>query len=188
MSENYHQHQANLKLNIKTWTRDSHGLFDYEANSSKISVLDIQDNCNLIRKKNEVKCISENCPISFEERSLGKIIFKEEKIIISNPFNFLMSPTEKNISDIQNKIWYVIKHDDSIKEKPTDIINSSMHELKLNDIIKLGRVKYVITEVYLNDKKDDNQKEEENPDNKNNNNENLEEERKPVFQLVSDFK
>ena len=166
------QNQASLKLNIKTWTRDSHGLFDYEANSTKISMLDIQKNCNLIRRKNEVKYIGENDPIEFEERELGKILFKEDRIIISNPINLLMLPSETNINEIQNKIWYVIKHDDNIKENPSSIHSSGMCEVKLNDIIKLGRVKYAITEINLEEKKNINKADTQ----------------KPVFELVSEYK
>ena len=101
-----------------------------------------------------------------------------------------MLPTENNINEIQNKIWYVIKNDDNIKENPTAIINSSMHELRLNDIIKLGRVKYVITELNLDfekNKKKQKEKEKENNEiNENNADNSLQQ--IPVFQLVSDFK
>jgi hypothetical protein len=54
-----------------------------------------------------------------------------------------MLPTEDNINDLQNKIWYVIKPEDQ-----NAVFNDS-YDIKINDIIKLGRVKYVITEMKL---------------------------------------
>jgi hypothetical protein len=167
------KNKGHLKINAKTWTRDSHGLFDYEANTSKISILDIYEECKLIRKKNDIKYVKENEDIIFEERELGKISFEEDKILISNRINFLMTPSESNINEIQNKIWFVIKHEDN---NITENLNSGMHELKLNDVIKLGRVKYVITELNLNLGKNYTKYL------------GYKREHKPVFQLVSDYK
>lgn len=164
--------QGNLKLNIKTWSRDSHGLFDYEAPTTKTNQLIINNNCKLIRKKNDVRIVQENHEIEFEERELAKIYFDNLKIIISNPLKFGMNPTEINISDLQNKIWYVIKHDENSQENSNSIQSNGMHEIKLNEIIKLGRVKYAITEIKLDQNTQTIDK-------------NIE---KPVFQLVSEHK
>lgn len=164
--------QGNLKLNIKTWSRDSHGLFDYEASSTKTNQLIINNNCKLIRKKNDVRIVQENHEIEFEERELAKIYFDNLKIVISNPLKFGMNPTEMNISDLQNKIWYVIKHDDNSQENFNSIQSNGMHEIKLNEIIKLGRVKYAITEIKMDQNTQTIDK-------------NIE---KPVFQLISEHK
>ncbi len=162
--------QGNLKLNIKTWSRDSHGLFDYEASSTKNNQLIINESCKLIRKKNEVRYTQENYEIEFEERELAKIYFEENKIVISNLLNFGMSPTEQNINDLQNKIWFVIKHDDNSQESQSSILSSGMYEIGINEIIKLGRVKYAVTEMKI----------EENLNIIDRNNE------RPVFQLISE--
>jgi hypothetical protein len=66
-----------------------------------------------------------------------------------------MLPTESNINDLQNKIWYVIKQEDignSNQPNATTIptCSNEIYDIKINDIIKLGRVKYVITELKLN--------------------------------------
>jgi len=69
-----------------------------------------------------------------------------------------MRADEENINVLQNKIWYVIKGEDlntnQNSQQTNQIIKNEndFAELKLNDIIKLGRVKYVITEVKLNGK------------------------------------
>ena len=163
---------SNLKLLIKTWSRDSHGLFDYETSSIKANQLLISTNCKLIRKKNDVKFVQENNEIEFEERELAKIFFEENKIRISNPLKFGMIPTENNINDLQNKIWYVIKHDDNSQESQSSILSAGIYEIKLNEIIKLGRVKYAVTELKI----DDNHQTIDN------------EFEKPVFQLISEHK
>lgn len=63
-----------------------------------------------------------------------------------------MQPTEENINELQNKIWYIIKPENAQPENnqnPSIKIENESFELKLNDIIKLGRVKYVITELFF---------------------------------------
>lgn len=67
-----------------------------------------------------------------------------------------MNPNEENINNLQNKIWYIIKSEEqpphSSNQLPTQqqIINENdFAELKLNDIIKLGRVKYAVTELQI---------------------------------------
>ena len=44
-----------LSIKSKTWTRDSHGLFDYESTTVKENILLIQKETILIRKKHDVK-------------------------------------------------------------------------------------------------------------------------------------
>jgi hypothetical protein len=67
-----------------------------------------------------------------------------------------MLPTEANINDLQNKIWYVIKQEDIGNINPTTntipICSNDVYDIKINDVIKLGRVKYVITEMKLDNK------------------------------------
>lgn len=67
-----------------------------------------------------------------------------------------MPPTEQNINDLQNKIWYIIKPETSTNpnqnQNPNIQNENESFELKLNDIMKLGRIKYVITDLCLNEK------------------------------------
>jgi len=44
-----------LSIKSKTWTRDSHGLFDYECTTVKENILIVQKATTLIRKKHDVK-------------------------------------------------------------------------------------------------------------------------------------
>jgi hypothetical protein len=67
-----------------------------------------------------------------------------------------MLPTEANINELQNKIWYVVKQEDVENNDPPKLFvpncSNDMHDIKINDIIKIGRVKYVVTEMKLNNK------------------------------------
>lgn len=73
------QEQYYLKIIAKTWSRDSHGLFDYEANNTKNILLTAYSNAKLIRKRNDVRLHNENTEIDLEERELLKIRLAESK-------------------------------------------------------------------------------------------------------------
>jgi hypothetical protein len=87
-----------------------------------------------------------------------------------------MLPTESNINDLQNKIWYVIKQEDSGIQNPTNnsipICSNDIYDIKINDIVKLGRVKYVVTEMKLDNNVVSIERDVENP----------------VFNLICDYK
>lgn len=67
-----------------------------------------------------------------------------------------MNPNEENINNLQNKIWYIIKSEElnvtNINQlQPSNVTNENdFAELELNHIIKLGRVKYAVTELKIN--------------------------------------
>ena len=63
-----------------------------------------------------------------------------------------MEPNEKNINDLQNKIWYIIKHDEDTggNHNPQNLVNTNEdYYICLNDIVKLGRVKYAANEIFI---------------------------------------
>jgi len=64
-----------------------------------------------------------------------------------------MHPNEKNINDLQNKMWYVIKHDDTNQNANNQLPLNINDDYFINpdDIIKLGRVKYAINEIHFNE-------------------------------------
>jgi hypothetical protein len=70
---NMNENQSYLKIISKTWGRDSHGLFDYESSQIKINNLVISKNCQLIRKRNDVKEVPENTQFDIEEKLLANV-------------------------------------------------------------------------------------------------------------------
>jgi hypothetical protein len=86
--ENQHQIQI-LKILTKTWARDSHGLFDYEANTTKNNLLLVNGRFKIVRKKNDVRQVAEITELDMEDRELGKIKLDGGKIKFK--FSFLQN-------------------------------------------------------------------------------------------------
>jgi hypothetical protein len=187
MQENQQEALVGLKISAKTWSRDSHGLYDYEATNTRNNVLLISENCKLIRKKHDVKNVLENYELDIDERELGKVNIDNSKIIFihyfidkfnfNNQIAFGMQATEININNMQNKIWYVIKQEDNLNNNntgnnSTSVNSNELYDIKINDVIKLGRVKYAISEINLNGNLESIDKDV----------------KKPVFDLIYDYK
>ena len=63
-----------LQISVRTWSRDSHGLYDYECSSTKNNNFKIKKEHQIIRKKNEVNLIYESTYQEEQnEENLGKI-------------------------------------------------------------------------------------------------------------------
>lgn len=56
-----------LNVCTKTWTRDSHGLFDYESNQVKPHEGNILDSALVVRKKMDIKLVKNINEIKEEE-------------------------------------------------------------------------------------------------------------------------
>jgi len=100
-----------------------------------------------------------------------KLLINIDQYFLSSPICYGMVPTEENINDLQNKIWYVIKQEDGANTNASSSSND-VYDIKINDIIKLGRVKYAITEIRIGEST---QTIEKNID-------------KSVFNLICDYK
>jgi len=90
-----------------------------------------------------------------DEEILGEVIFDKDKFYFTNPVNYYMPPHEKNINDLQNKIWYVIKHEENTANSHPFINTNEDYNICLNDIVKLGRVKYSANEINLLNKNEE---------------------------------
>ena len=62
-----------LIINSKTWSRDSHGLFDYECSTTRNNTFTTKKEHVIIRKKNEVRLESPTYKEENEEENLGKV-------------------------------------------------------------------------------------------------------------------
>lgn len=74
-----------------------------------------------------------------------------DKYTLENRVVTGIQPTEKNIIDLSNKIWYVLSPDEhcSSASNQTVINTNEDYYLCQNDIIKLGRVKYALNEINI---------------------------------------
>ena len=145
-----------LFLTTKTWQRDSHGLYDYESTQLKNEDLTLTDNAIIVRIKHEIKLTTELTGNNNEEFLIKVKYEGANKYYLENQIGFGMQPTEQNITNLSNKIWYVLNRDKESTNNNNhkeDNTNSDYYLCK-NDIIKLGRVKYAINEIHIPDKKD----------------------------------
>lgn len=145
-----------LSLFTRTWVRDSHGLYDYESTQTRNLNAILADKVIIARKKHDIKTVTYMDELQDDEMLFKVKYEKVDKYILENPVSFSMQPTEKNITDLSNKIWYVLKCDEATQNATNQIVNNTNEDYYLckNDIIKLGRVKYALNEIHTPDHMD----------------------------------
>jgi hypothetical protein len=136
-----------LSVATKTWSRDSHGLYDYESTQTKSAHNFISDGTTILRRKLEIKLVNSMTDDNKEDEYLL------DKYYLSNTVPQMVFPDEKNINELQNKMWYVIKHDENSGGSNTNqqnMVNKNEdYFICLHDIVKLGRVKYAANEISI---------------------------------------
>ncbi len=113
-----------------TWTRESHGLFDYESKSIKKKDLKASEGGTLVRRGDMVYFTSDSQEPSEEEEQ-------------TTMFNLQQSPENKEQfschaemrNNTNDRLWMVIR---SLKERG--------YGIQKHDIIKLGRMKFKVKE------------------------------------------
>ena len=139
-----------LNLKNKTWVRDSHGLFDYESPQTRCLNAFLADSVVITRKRHDIK--TQNSPnIPADEEFLLNVSLQNNTYILSNNVETGMQPTETNINNLSNKIWYVLRHagENTNVAAPSEQNPNEDYYLCKNDIIKLGRVKYALNEIHF---------------------------------------
>jgi len=90
-----------------------------------------------------------------ENPELAKIIYtnKDDKIIMYSHVGKKMEVNNKTLQELQEKIWYVIKSSNksfnNSMQKDIRFISKYQYCLRKNDIIKLGRIKYLVKDLGL---------------------------------------
>ena len=142
-----------LSLCTKTWVRDSHGLYDYESNQTKNLNAVLAESILIARKKHDIKTLNSLNDLKPPEEELLFSVINDNKdeYILENKVQYHIQPTEKNINDLSNKIWFVLKNDpnQSNPSNQTIINTNDDYNLCKNDVIKLGRVKYSLNEINI---------------------------------------
>jgi len=146
-----------LHLRAKTWNRDSHGLFDYENNSVKNNNYQVGQPGFIIRKKNEVKYFfnNEGMISNPEDKELFKVRIDTQRFFLSNKIDTGLNINNQNLTDLQEKIWHVIvskPHNNTTNNNisiNTGFMSKFTYCLKKNDIIKLGRIKFLVREINI---------------------------------------
>ena len=165
MLPKYENKQKIVLLNLNTWSSDSSGTFDYSNPSVKQQKAYQENSSYVIRTKyNSFKIINQHADI--ETGNSEELIFyinnsNENTFFLINFIPKDLKHSIANFNLINNKIWYVINRESPEK----DIIHPNYNEnyyLNVNDIIKLGKVKFIVQNIHLM-KKDYNYNEEEPP-------------------------
>ena len=142
-----------LSLCTKTWVRDSHGLYDYESSQTRNLNAVLAESIYIARKKHDIKTLNNINDLKPEEEELlfNVLNNKKDEYILENPVPILIQPTEKNINDLSNKIWYVLKNDPNLSNNSNQTITNTNDDYYLckNDVMKLGRVKYSLNEINI---------------------------------------
>ncbi len=73
-----------ILINVKTWSRDSHGLYDYECNSTKNVSFTTKKDQQIIRKKNEVRLDTPLYKEEQDEENLGKVYVDQSSNLYLN--------------------------------------------------------------------------------------------------------
>ena len=145
-----------LKLTTKTWDKDTNGLFDYSTKTIKKSNEAIQNSTSLIRNNLEIKSASNELIKENEE-----LLFKIEKkpnsnaYLFENNVNKNMEANGENIAKINNNCWFVCNDNENASFEQNNANNKKNknknvnYYLTKNDIIKFGRLKFSLIEVYL---------------------------------------
>lgn len=68
-----------LSIKAKTWTRDSHGLFDYESNTVKENILLVQNPTKIIRHRHEIKEIKSGAEMEASDQPICNVGIKNCK-------------------------------------------------------------------------------------------------------------
>ena len=141
-----------LHICSKTWVKDSNGLFDYESKQTKNLKAFIGESICITRKGYDLSSAKKISSQKNEETLFSVIKSNDSIYNIDNKNNFNIEPTEKNITCLNNKIWYIINSEPLLNNQITNnhfhCINKDYYITK-NDIIKLGRVKYIVSEINI---------------------------------------
>ena len=141
-----------LSLCTKTWIRDSHGLFDYESSQTKHLNAILAESICLVRRKHEIMTLNNPFMLNNEEELLFNVRHDDvNKYYLENTVPKRIQPTQKNINDLSNKIWYLLKNDPIKSNNSNQVVTNTNDDYYLckNDVIKLGRVKYSLNEINI---------------------------------------
>lgn len=132
-----------LTLTIRTWDKDTNGLFDYSTKQTTNSRETIENSATMCRKDHFIKESSnqENKEVLFKIDKNGT-----NQYLIENKIETNMEANIENIAKINNNFWYVVNDNESLEDNNKIKNRNKNYYLVKNDIIKLGRLKFVLTE------------------------------------------
>ena len=140
-----------LQISSKTWLKNANGLFDYESKQIKNAKILIGESLCITRKGHDLNTAQIIYLHKNEEKLFNVFISQDSIYKIENQIPNNIEQTKNNVSNLDNKIWYIVNQE----EMQNTQINNHFHNINKdyyiskNDIIKLGRVKYLVSEINI---------------------------------------
>ena len=133
-------------MNMKNHLRSVDGIFDYNSsNNNCFNVLVMKKSFIVRTKNNKIKYYKQQGEIPKDEKILFKInYFQDNPKIEKAIFKPNLEQNEKEINSINDYIWYVINSVES-----NGINENEDYYLSENDILKFGKVKYIVKEIHI---------------------------------------
>eukprot|EP00826_Nyctotherus_ovalis_P060092 TRINITY_DN8406_c0_g1_i7.p1 TRINITY_DN8406_c0_g1~~TRINITY_DN8406_c0_g1_i7.p1 ORF type:complete len:170 (+),score=16.35 TRINITY_DN8406_c0_g1_i7:180-689(+) len=129
-----------------TWLRDSHGLFDYESFQLVKNTLQVEGDCLIVRRGDEVRAVKKH-EAGYEDERLASVA-------CLNGGGFCVSAASlKTIyEDPEDKVWIVVKSMQAKSSKRISHGENTDFEAVLcrGDTIKLGRICFRVTDLQFN--------------------------------------
>jgi len=125
-----------------TWAKDSHGLFDYESPHLFTSSFKISGSAQFFRKDNDIFMLDTSSNSSTQP--------------INHPHSFLFEiKTESSPESVTPDRYYISSKNSPSCSKTVDLVVRAIkknglpagYELRVGDIIKIGRVKFLVREI-----------------------------------------
>jgi len=133
-----------LQIKSKTWNKDSYGLYDYETRNHHTQSLLITRSSRIFLSQNEIS--HHNTPLtleSFTRQNPGVILeFDSPRCLASitdGPNGIQITPDLRGNELSSESFWHVLDRDDS----------TNGFTLKVNDVLKLGRVLFKINQIKI---------------------------------------
>lgn len=151
----------NYFLKTATWDKEAHGLFDYEYNDN-IKIFNIKSDGYIQRndKDNETLLILNKNENSFfltgdninntTKNGIAQLYKQYNNYYLATNVSASYDYNLNNIDYIQHKLWVNIKQ---IENKGVNLqyISKFDYTLSFGDLIRFGRVQYLVSDVYIKD-------------------------------------
>jgi len=130
-----------VKVRSKTWTRDSYGLYDYEASKDIfIQNLTLTSGCIISRVQNEIIQTNALSTLNTESKDDTLIEYRPNTVIASlsdGKDGIEIQPNKLDKDVLDGSFWHVMEKGETTER----------YELKVNDVIRLGRVAFRINQI-----------------------------------------
>lgn len=141
-----------VTIRTVTWTRESHGLFDFEGSEIERKVFKIKGSHRVFRVESDVRMDASEEGISFEDEEKDLDEKLKDKIVArilhrnGSYWLYHKNFADENIEQIlekkpEEKIWRVVRE---IRNPELDI---PCYRLQKKDLIKVGRVRFKIRDI-----------------------------------------